>query len=80
MDFITIFAGIIIITFGVYTFYARIQTPDKFAKLQAMREKFGHGAGTAVHTIAYSVMPLVFGGIIVNAGLNGISLMQFIAA
>lgn len=80
MDIVTISAGAIVIIFGIYTFYARIKTPDKLAKLQAMQEKFGKGVGTTVHTIAYSVLPVIFGGILVNSGLNGVSLMQFIAS
>lgn len=80
MDIITMSVGTIVIAFGIYTFYARIKTPEKFPKLQAMRESFGQGIGTAVHTIAYSLLPLIFGGVIVAAGFNGISIIKIIAA
>lgn len=79
MDLITVSIGAVVIGFGFYTLYARIKTPEKLGKLQAMREKFGKGIGTTIHTTAYSVIPLVFGSFIVNAGLNGVSIMQFIA-
>lgn len=80
MNIITISIGTIIAVFGLYTFYVRIKTPEKLGKLQAMKEKFGSRVGTAIHTIAYSVIPLILGGTVMIAGVKGITIMQFIAS
>ena len=80
MELSTIILGVTVALFGLYTFVVRIKAPDKFIKLSAMKDKFGNAAGTTIHTIAYSIVPLVFGGILVNAGVNGISIMQFMAS
>ena len=80
MDLITISLGCIVILFGFYTLITRIKAPEKFAKLSAMKEKFGNGLGVAIHTFAYTIVPIIFGGILINAGINGVSLMQFIAS
>ena len=48
MDIITISIGAIIILFGIYTLYARIITPEKFDKLQAMKGYFGLEVGTII--------------------------------
>jgi hypothetical protein len=80
VDIITVSIGVIIAAFGVYTFYARIKSPEIFGKLQAMKDKFGPASGTAIHTIAYSILPMILGGLVINAGLNGVSIMQFVAS
>jgi hypothetical protein len=80
MNFITISAGAIVSAIGVYTFYKSIKSPEKVLKLQAMRRMLGNVAGTTIYTIAYSILPMVFGGFAVNAGINGASIMQFISA
>ena len=80
MDILTTSIGALIIAFGVYTMIARFKSPDKFAKLEAMKEKFGSGVGTTIHTIAYSVVPIVFGGIVIFAGIGGVSLTQMFSS
>lgn len=80
MDLVTVSSGVVIIMYGVFTLALRVKAPEKFAKLEAMRDKFGHGVGTAIHTTAYSVLPVLLGGLMVRAGVNGVSLMQFFAA
>ena len=79
MDIITISIGAIIILFGIYTLYARIITPEKFDKLQAMKGYFGLEVGTIIHTIAYSIVPLGVGVSIIYAGVKGISIIQLLA-
>ncbi|MEH6345489.1 MAG: hypothetical protein V7785_10425 [Bermanella sp.] len=80
MDVITLGLGVVIILYGIYTLVARIKSPEKFGKLVAMKEKFGNGVGTAIHTFAYTFMPVAFGSIVVAAGINGISIAEFMAA
>jgi hypothetical protein len=43
-----------------------------------MRDKLGMKAGTIVHTIAYVFVPLLFGYFMFSAGVNGISIQDFI--
>ena len=61
MNWITLAFGIFALFYGLYTIYARLKTPDKFGKLEAMRQSYGHKAGTIVHTISYTLIPLVVG-------------------
>ncbi len=62
--------GIFAIIFGVYTLYVRATNPGKFGKLQAMKERFGASAGTTIHIVAYSVLPIVFGIVMLFRGLQ----------
>lgn len=43
-----------------------------------MRAKLGIKAGTIIHTVAYVIVPIVFGYFIVRAGIDGITITQFI--
>lgn len=52
----------------------RFTHPGKFGKLQAMKQKFGDTAGTVIHTIAYSVVPIIAGIIFIIQGSRGLSL------
>lgn len=80
MDSITIAVGFVPILFGVYTLFIRIISPEKLAKLGPMKEKFGARQGLIIHTITYSVMPIIFGIVLVYAGFNGMSLAQFLTS
>jgi len=62
--------GILAIVFGVYTLYIRATNPSKFGKLQAMKERFGDSAGDAIHVVAYSVLPIIFGVVMLVRGLQ----------
>ncbi len=62
--------GIFAIVFGVYTLSIRATNPSKFGKLQAMKERFGDSAGNAIHIVAYSVLPILFGIVILVRGLQ----------
>lgn len=71
MDPLTMAFGIGAAGFGSYTTYLRFSKPQKLGKLEAMREKFGTGSGTAIHTVAYSLAPIVVGLILIVAGSYG---------
>ena len=73
MNPITIAVGVVALLFGIYTLYLHVRRPEKFAKLKAMQEKFGEKSGYAVHFLAYSVVPIVFGAVMIFAGLHGVS-------
>ena len=63
--------GVLAILFGLFTGVARFVAPNSaiFSKLEPMKERFGPTAGTAVHVVAYTLMPLVFGVLQILAGL-----------
>ena len=63
--------GIAAISFGIYTAYVRFTNPSRFGKLEAMQERWGDGTGTVIHTIAYTVVPIIVGLIALIRGLNG---------
>ncbi|HEX7128290.1 MAG TPA: hypothetical protein VF406_21265 [Thermodesulfobacteriota bacterium] len=74
MDPLTLVVGVAAVAYGLYTTYARVKSPSSFGKLAAMRSRFGHAAGTAVHVIAYTVLPVVFGLVAIVLGMQGKSI------
>ncbi len=73
MNITTIVIGIAALLFGMYTIYVRSTHPDKFGKLKAMQDKFGEKRGALIHLIFYSIVPIVFGIIMLFAGFMGVS-------
>ncbi len=71
MNWITIAIGTFALGFGLYTIYVRVISPENFGKLAAMRNQFGDTAGTVIHTVAYSVLPIVAGIIFIILGIQG---------
>jgi hypothetical protein len=63
--------GVAAIAYGCFTFYARAKMPTKFSKLEAMKRMFGPRAGLAVHTIAYSLLPIAVGMLAIFRGMEG---------
>lgn len=49
--------------YGLFTLVMRFVAPESrlFAKLGPMRERWGHGAGTALHVLSYTIVPIVVG-------------------
>ena len=45
-------------------------------KLEPMKKMCGPTLGTALHVISYAILPIVIGAWLVNAGLNGTSLLD----
>jgi hypothetical protein len=78
MQYTTIALASFIILFGLYTLITSIKSPEKLVKLKYMRGKLGMKAGTTIHTIAYVLVPFLFGYFMLSAGLNGISIQDFI--
>jgi hypothetical protein len=74
MDPITIVIGLLAVSYGFYTLVIRIKKPEKFGKLEAMKSKFGNKAGIIIHTISYSLIPIVAGIVFVLLGLSGKSI------
>lgn len=73
MNPVTILIGAAAIFFGIYTAYVRTTHPAKLGKLEAMKKQWGERAGTIVHVVAYTVVPIVFGIVMIVAGIRGAS-------
>ena len=62
--------GIAALAYGVYTGYARTATTEKFAKLEAMKEQWGESTGNIVHLVAYTLVPIVVGLVLIATALT----------
>ena len=67
----SIVIGVLAILFGLFTGVARFVAPDSgvFSKQEAMKERFGSTVGTAIHVLAYTVLPMIFGVLQILRGL-----------
>ena len=74
MNYPTLIIGLLALLFGISTLTIRIKNPGKLKKLTAMKERYGEKAGIAIHTIFYTVIPVVAGSIFITLALKGISL------
>ncbi len=62
--------GIFAIAFGVFTGVARVLKLNVFAKAEPMQARVGERAGTAVHLVAYTILPIVLGGSLIFLNLT----------
>jgi hypothetical protein len=62
---ISIIMGFALLGFGCYTLYLRINSRDKLGKLASMKNFFGEKTGNILHLIFYSILPIIFGSLIV---------------
>lgn len=53
--------GAIAIAYGLINLYLRRKRPDLFHKLEPMKRQFGDRKAHVIHTVAYSVVPVVTG-------------------
>ncbi len=74
MNYTTLAIGVFALLFGVCILIVRIKTPEKFSKLNAMKEKFGDKQGLIIHSVAYTIIPIVIGTVFIYAGVLGVSL------
>jgi len=75
MNLFTMGLGAAICIYGIYTMTMRTRSPEKLGKLKAMKDKYGDSSGTAIHIVAFTVVPIVMGIILSFAGFNGLSLL-----
>lgn len=61
--------GGFMVAFGLYTLIARFIAPHHFSKLDTMKKHWGETKGTLVHFVAYTLAPLVAGGLILYSAL-----------
>ena len=78
MQYTTLALGSAIIIFGLYTALMSIKSPDELIRLKYMKAKLGIKAGTIIHFVAYAIVPVIFGYFILRAGIDGITITQFI--
>jgi predicted acyltransferase len=78
MQYTTIVLGSLILLFALVTLIGSVKSPDELVRLKYMRAKMGNKVGTLVHTLVYVVVPLIFGFFMTRAGINGVSLVDFI--
>lgn len=61
--------GILFVGYGLYTSYVRATSPGKLGKLEAMRKQWGQRAGTIVHVVGYTVVPIIAGVVLIASAL-----------
>ena len=75
MDTITVALGALAAAYGTITLVARAVNPKVFSKLDAMKKAWGESAGSILHIVSYSVVPIVVGITLIVLGANGISIV-----
>jgi len=71
MNYTTLAIGLFALLFGICTLFLRVKNPEKFGKLNAMKEKYGEKTGITIHTISYTVIPIIAGILFIIIGLKG---------
>ena len=59
-----IIIGVLAIVLGILSALQRIFKPESSRKLVAMRKTYGEKAGSIVHLVSYTVVPVLFGIVI----------------
>ena len=59
-----IIIGVLAIVLGILSALQRIFKPESSRKLVAMKKTYGEKAGSIVHLVSYTVVPVVFGIVI----------------
>jgi hypothetical protein len=71
MNYYTLALGLFALLFGVTTLVLRFKNQEKLGKLSVMKEKYGEKTGAIIHTISYTVLPIIAGVLFIVIGLNG---------
>jgi hypothetical protein len=54
--------GILALFYGLYTIYLRVRKDSKaWGKIEKMKEVYGEKAGTVIHIISYTIVPIAVG-------------------
>jgi hypothetical protein len=62
--------GVLCIGYGIYMAIVRSKSPEKLGKYEAMKKRFGETAGKIIHIVSYSVLPIIFGIIMIFRGVQ----------
>jgi len=76
MNYTTLAIGLFALLFGICTLFLRVKNPEKFGKLNAMKEKYGEKTGATIHAISYTVIPILAGILFIIIGLAGGSIFS----
>ncbi len=68
MDF-NLLLGVLALGYGLYTVYVRATAPEKYGKLAGMKKQWGDRAGTIVHVVGYTVVPILVGLVLIGSSL-----------
>ncbi|MCG8525206.1 MAG: hypothetical protein MI748_02420 [Opitutales bacterium] len=71
MNIPTLIIGILAALFGGSTIVLRHTHPQWFKKIGPMKEKFGEIPGYIIHFVGYSLLPLIFGIVLIVTAKNG---------
>jgi hypothetical protein len=74
MNVFTVAVGVLCLAYGVVTLFLRAKKPELFRKLGPMKERLGATAGTALHVVGYSLVPIGAGILFIVRGVQGHSL------
>ena len=66
---LNLFLGVAALGYGLYTAYVRATSPEKLAKLSAMKQQWGDSTGLIGHVVAYTIIPLLVGVILIVSAL-----------
>ena len=61
--------GALALGYGILSLYTRIRSPERLSKLASMKRVYGNKAGEIVHAILYTIIPVVFGLILLISGI-----------
>jgi hypothetical protein len=57
--------GVALVVLGSYSIYARMSARHHFGKLEPMKRVWGERGGLVVHVVAYTILPLLAGALLV---------------
>lgn len=66
--------GVLALLYGFYTLNTRSKNPEKLIKLKAMKQLFGDKKGNIVHFAVYTILPFLFGVLMLLKGVFGITI------
>jgi hypothetical protein len=73
MNVVTVLIGAAALLYGLYTLWLHKTRPEQLGKSAAMKDAYGPKAGGAVHGIAYSIIPILFGLFVIYLGVRGVA-------
>jgi len=74
MDYLTFGLGVAMCGFGAFTSVVYFVKPSLLGKLEPMKERWGPGAGMALHVTGYVILPITAGIVFILRGLQGQSI------
>jgi uncharacterized membrane protein len=70
MNIILISIGIIMIAYGIFTYFLRKTKTNKLKKIEAMKNIYGKRAGLIVHFVFYTILPIIAGIVFIFSSIE----------